>query len=691
MGKSNDPSTWASFGNACRAYDSGNFHGLGFALCQGDGLVAIDLDKCIGESQADLSPEAFEICDKFKDVAYIEYSPSGKGLRLFTFGKAARSGKGNGEHKWIEMYDHTSPRYVTVTGSLLFGRKRTIGDGQEALDWLYQKYFHKEEEQPKRQAPTRPSNLSDRDILEAAENSSNGADFRRLYNGDAGSDHSSADLAFCNMLAFWCQRDPHQMDRIFRGSGLMRPKWDRNAGGGKTYGEKTIDKAISDCAEVYTPGRGNQNLSAAPASRKDKPSPEEEAKSKDWYQTLLRTRPNIKGETFIKSDPVNAVKILTHDRRWKGVLGYDEFRSLAVWLKKPEFSVEYDIEFERGKPLEELDVDRITYWLSERWGVSLNPDRCARIIDTVAQQNRFHPVREYLEGLEWDGVNRIDDWLFRYAHAKSVSEEQSEYIKLVGKWWLLSAVGRILVPGSKADYVLVLEGEEGIHKSSALRALAGDYFTDAALDLSNKDAYLQIQGAWIVEIAELDALMRAESSTAKSFFTRSTDKFRPPYGRKTIELARQCVCAGTVNHNDYIKDYTGGRRYWPVWCSKKIALEDLERDRDQIWAEAVHCYRRGDKYWPEGKRQRDLCRAEQEARQLDDPWEHDIVYWIAGRQSVTSAAILEHAIAMPKDRWNRSHQTRIGQIMTRLGWKRKRGREDGRMVTKYISPEEDAS
>lgn len=256
MGKSNDPKTWASFDVACRAYDSGKFDGLGFSLCQGDGLVAIDLDKCIGASQADLSPEAFEICDKFKDVAYIEYSPSGKGLRLFTFGKAARSGKGNGDNKWIEMYDHTSPRYVTVTGDLLFGRKRPIGDGQEALDWLYQKYFHKDE-QPQRQAPTRPSNLSDRDILEAAENSANGADFRRLYNGDAGSDHSSADLAFCNMLAFWCGRDPHQMDRIFRGSGLMRPKWDRNAGGGKTYGEKTIDKAISDCHEVYTPGRIN--------------------------------------------------------------------------------------------------------------------------------------------------------------------------------------------------------------------------------------------------------------------------------------------------------------------------------------------------------------------------------------------------------------------------------------------------
>jgi putative DNA primase/helicase len=548
--------------------------------------------------------------------------------------------------------------------------------------------MHKEEN-PTFSLPIQPTLLDDRSLIERIECSKAANDWRSLYEqGDTrqyNDDHSSADMALCHMLAFWCGRDEHQMDRLFRGSALMRAKWDRNAGGGQTYGQRTIQKAISNCRETYEPRYNGSVSTTSNHTKHQGATPSNVSEEEEWQAGLIRTKADRSGFRSIKSTPVNVVKILSHDKNWKDVLGFDEFQNSPVFLKKPQFSEEYDISFARGQKVEDLDVDRITYWLAEHWGISIGSEAAYKAILAVAWKHSFHPVREYLESLVWDGAPRIDDWLLTYMHARHESQYQREYIQLVGKWWLLSAVARVFVPGAKADYVLVLEGKEGIRKSSALRVLAGEWFTDAALDLNNKDAYLQIQGAWIVEIAELDALMKAESATAKAFFTRSTDRYRPPYGRNIVDIKRQCVCAGTVNHNDYIKDYTGGRRYWPVWC-RSVDLEQLIADRDQLWAEAVHHYKQNERYWPEGAYQRMLCSNEQQSRQIDDPWEANIVYWLLDRQRTTTAEILEGAIKMERDRWNRGHQTRIGQIMTRLGWRRERKRQNGKLQTFYIAP-----
>lgn len=255
MGKSNDPSTWASFGDALGACEQRGFDGIGFVMAEGDGLVAVDLDGCYDPETMTPTPAAQEITERFRHCGYLELSPSGRGFRIFTYGKARRCGKGNGDDKWIEVYDHTSPRYVTVTGNS-YGQPRPILDGQAALDWLHEKYFRKEDRKPiHRPAPSAPVTLSDQELFERIERSKQGPDFRRLYNGHAGDDHSSADMELCNILAFWCGRDPYMMDRIFRGSGLMRPKWDRNAGNGMTYGQRTIDKAIEGCRDVYDPER----------------------------------------------------------------------------------------------------------------------------------------------------------------------------------------------------------------------------------------------------------------------------------------------------------------------------------------------------------------------------------------------------------------------------------------------------
>ena len=218
----------------------------------------------------------------------------------------------------------------------------------------------------------------------------------------------------------------------------------------------------------------------------------------------------------------------------------------------------------------------------------------SRSVGAVAREITVHPVRDHLGALAWDGVPRIETWACRYLGA-----EDTAFNRSVGALWLISAVARIFRPGVKADHMLVLEGPQGARKSTALKILAGeDWFTDELPDLGSKDAAMHMQGVWIIEIAELDAIGKAEVSRIKAFLTRTTDRFRPPYGRYTIEVPRQCVFAGTVNPDTYLRDETGNRRFWPVRCGT-IDIDALARDRDQLWAEAVARFRAGAIWWLE--------------------------------------------------------------------------------------------
>jgi hypothetical protein len=177
---------------------------------------------------------------------------------------------------------------------------------------------------------------------------------------------------------------------------------------------------------------------------------------------------------------------------------------------------------------------------------------------------------------------------------QKLREAVTPYHRAVGPRWMISAVARIYAPGCKADCALILEGPQGIRKSSALMMIAKPWFADRLSDLSSKDAAMETRGVWIIEIAELDTMSRAVVSTIKAFMSRTQDRFRPPYGKRLVDLPRQCVFAGSVNpEGGYLKDPTGGRRFWPVVCST-INLETLQRDREQLWAEARDRFRGGE-------------------------------------------------------------------------------------------------
>ena len=242
----------------------------------------------------------------------------------------------------------------------------------------------------------------------------------------------------------------------------------------------------------------------------------------------------------------------------------------------------------------------------------------------VAEENKFHPVREYLKGLRWDGVTRVDTLLIDYMGA-----EDKEYVRQVTRKSLVAAVARIMEPGIKHDTLLVLVGKQGCGKSEIIKRLGKDWFSDTVTTMAGKEAYEQIQGFWIIEIPELAAMKKMEIETIKHFITKSADSYRAAYGRHVETHQRQCVFFGTTNTYDFLKDPSGNRRFWPVDVNPAKAVKNLFNEFkgdviDQVWAEAVQLYKNGEKTYIDNGKLSELAQKEQEAHTEESPLTGDV-------------------------------------------------------------------
>jgi predicted P-loop ATPase len=315
------------------------------------------------------------------------------------------------------------------------------------------------------------------------------------------------------------------------------------------------------------------------------------------------------------------------------------------------------------RPFADADASQLQEWLQWKGMPKVSRETVHQAIHLRAQERAFHPVRDYLDAIAWDGVARLDDWLARYLRA-----EASPYVSAIGRMFLIAAVARIFQPGAKCDYVLVLEGSQGAGKSRACECLGAPWFSDSLPDVTyDKDAAQHLRGKWIVEISELSALGRAESEALKSFISRPVERYRPPYGREEVVEPRQCVFIGTTNRSTYLGDDTGARRFWPVRVGT-VDIAALEIDRDQLFAEAAGAYRAGEQWWPKADFERAYIRPEQDARFESDAWESTIANFLIGRERVQVTEIARDALLIETARVGTKEQRRIAAILTSLGW-----------------------
>ena len=318
-----------------------------------------------------------------------------------------------------------------------------------------------------------------------------------------------------------------------------------------------------------------------------------------------------------------------------------------------------------GRALTDEDETRIALELATAYGLVVPTRMVSEAIRYLASRQSVHPVQQYLRGLRWDGQRRIDAWLQTYLNAQMVPPG-------VGRRWLLSAVRRALEPGCKVDTTLILVGEQGAGKSSGMRALMPDpaWFSDTPIDMGSKDAYLAMQGVWVMEVAELSAMRARDAESIKAFLSAQVDRFRPPYGRNMVELPRGTVFVGTTNEAEFLDDPTGARRFWPVQVGR-IDVLALTRDRDQLWAEAMHAAQAGEPHWltrDEAEALTDM----QEQYQRSDPWLPRVLEYLNGRTQVTTAEVLSEGLRLDAAQQHRGAAMRVAGMLTRLGWTKRR-------------------
>lgn len=409
------------------------------------------------------------------------------------------------------------------------------------------------------------------------------------------------------------------------------------------------------------------------------------------WQNLFKT--NDKGQPI--ASLFNALVVFDHDPRWRGVIAFDEFSYRVVKRKTPPTRV---VKIGEWSDLD--DVQAVVY-IAEQFGFEPKKGLVMDAVLSVAHQNSFHPVREWLRSLEWDGTQRLSELAGKYLGGISTAgsaslgdKERVElgiYLKLVSVKWLVGAVARIMSPGCKLDTMPVLEGGQGTFKSTALEVLfSKEWFSDSKLVIGDKDALANMQGKWGYEMAEMDSHRKADDTMFKQFLSTRIDRVRWHYGRRAEDVPRQSIFVGTTNMSEYGKDETGLRRIWPFEVGA-IDLDALRKDRAQLWAEAVKCYDDGVSWWVDARKrvidpesstamasmfaepltERDIFDRQAEERMQIDAWQYPIMEWWRlnnGLPYTTTADVLADALKIEKSRWTKAEQMRVAAIMKRLGF-----------------------
>lgn len=367
----------------------------------------------------------------------------------------------------------------------------------------------------------------------------------------------------------------------------------------------------------------------------------------EWVYLGIKLNQNT-GNPYYNVD--NAMIVLENHEYFKNKIWFDDFH----------YKFFTNINGDTEEWSDSFDILVMRYFQSNLGLIRTTKQMVIDAVTLHAKNNIRNEPMDWVESLSWDNRKRVESFFSSYIGAKD-----SEYIRAVSKNFWVSLIARIMKPGCKADNMVILEGDQGAFKSTALSIIGGKWYAETNENPNSKDFFQVLQGKILIELAELDSFNKAERNTIKKVMSQSVDRYRPPYGRYPQDFPRRCIFAGTTNDSHYLNDPTGARRFWPVKVGK-IDLKRIQQDREQLFAEAFRMFALGEKWHSVP----DSALDEQEQRRDSDAWE-EIIEGYLENKTITSVALVledENCLGMDKDKINKVHQNRVGSILKILGW-----------------------
>lgn len=580
IGSSTDPNTWKTFDNL--PYKDR----VGIIFTPDKKLLGIDIDHCLIDGKVD-HPLADEINEFIKSAnTYTEVSPSGDGLHMFLKisndeGLTLHSNK----KAPYELY--TTGRYFTFTGNTKSKkgvRTVTVKEAMEILSTTGYGITWGVDKEQNRQTTTvktiKHQSLEDQEVLDKMFQAKNGKEIEQLYNGDTSkynNDDSNADMALLSHLAFWTGRDNHQMERIWLASPIgQRAKTQQR----QDYRDRSINHAIDNTTDVYTPREVLTDTVETVTVTENEDG--EEIMDIIAVEMDLLYQDFGKGRIIYTVNTENMCRVLRKHPQFVGRFRYDTFKNVYEICDTDKWEVQ-PAPRTQWRMLDDIDAINVMTEISTMFEYfqKVTKGMVYDAIQLVCQENKYDSAVDYIKSIQWDGIPRLDNWL-RYTYGVP----DDEYHRAVASNWMKGMVKRLVYPGCKFDYVLVLEGEQGARKSTSLAVLGGDWHVETTMSTDNKDFFMQFAGKAIIEFSEGETLSRTEVKKMKAIITTQSDKYRPPYERVSKDFPRRCVFAMTTNQTEYLKDETGNRRWLPIRVELPQADTDwLRANRDQLFAE----------------------------------------------------------------------------------------------------------
>ena len=316
----------------------------------------------------------------------------------------------------------------------------------------------------------------------------------------------------------------------------------------------------------------------------------------------------------------NALLILLNDPMLKGKLAMDDFAEAPKLRGDVPWRTLTPTEKATGRGALWTDDDdsSLLWYMQQVWNYP-SEKNLSHALRMAMRTNAFHPVRDYLDSLTWDGTPRLETMFIRHLGA-----EDTKLTRAATRKWMCAAVKRVTVPGCKFDNCLVLVGPQNIGKSSFADVLSRGWFNDSDINMNSKDGYDALHGSWIIELAELASTKRSDVETVKTFLSKREDTYRAAYTRRSRTYPRQCVFFGTTNEQEFLRDRTGNRRFWPITVSHKMDRSALEAEVDQLWAEAVVLYKKGENLWMDTPELEAMLQGTLSTREVQDDLEGEL-------------------------------------------------------------------